>query len=866
MKGQLFMRKISVLLLICILFLNIGSVTIWAEDLEDYSNDIEIMNILGIMTGDENGDFNPKDCLTRAEFAKIVCVLDGFDVNTLYTENLNYKDLFANHWAYNYICYVTEKGYMTGDDNHRFRPDDCITGNEATKVLMHILGYDYRAAQNGGYPTGYITTADLIGMYKDFKGNTFDYILREEVAKLINNSLDIPLMELVSVGAEKEYSNSSGRTLLSQNFNMKRGKGLVLATDSAAILSNDKAFDNRVIIDGISMKTNEDLSHLLGSKVTYMYTFSKDDDSFNKLFYYNVLESGKVTILKEDFIDFINNTLIYETEDGELERLNISQTASYILNGSNKIYDSSIFNFNLGDITVVSTNNSKTYDVVIISKAEIITAGTIDARNEKIYDKYNLALFIDFSNSDLKYDIKNKSGELIGFNDIKENDILTIYKGEDKVKVVVNNDFVSGRVDSVSSDGFIINGKEYKLNYYGLLRKSAIAPGNNVTIYFDSYGYVANITMMLADENPLAYLVKLVPVTLDNEEEIIAKLFTKEGNFVEYMLADNVIVNDVNCKTRTYQEILNLILVDNSYNGVVNYKVVDGKIKILTTGKLYSEFSDSEDGICLRYENREREYFKGSLSFEYEVYYNNDTVFFKVPSDPLTAGEDEFEIVASNYFYDGGRYTLCGYIDNKDDIESSAVVVTAKVYPDKFEGHDVLCAVSKITDSVDANGEPVKKISVLKGKYGDSLTKKELYINTYENLKDEDNNYTFNDISEGDIVKFMYDKDGRIRKFKLFYKYSNGTLIDKTIDSDTNANDKKNINRVVKSTIDSVKQGYIELGNNELYKISDMQIIVLETNGTRTKAVEGELSDLVLNDQCIVQMISKKPYTIFVFK
>ncbi len=860
------MRKISVLILICILFLNISSVTIFAQNSTDYSCDIGIMNKLGIMTGDNNGDFNPKDCLTRAEFAKIVCVLDGFDDRTLYTENLNYKDMSSNHWAYNYICYVSQKGYMTGDDNQCFRPDDAITGTEVTKVLIHMLGYYYKVPQYGGYPTGYIAVADTIGIYDGFTGSAFDYILREETAKLINNSLDIPIMELLSVGTELEYSNANGNTLLSRTFSMKKGRGLVLATDSAAILSNDKADENKVLIDGIYMKTTEELTEFLGSEVTYIYSFVKDNENFNELFYYYVSASNKITILKEDYIDYINNTLIYEVKEGETKELSVSQTASYILNGTNIIYDNTIFNFNLGHITLVSSKNTGTYDVVIINKAEVITAGTIDARNKKVYDKYNSASYVDFSDFDKKYQIENINGEIITFEDIKEGNILTYYIGTDKVKVVVNNNSVTGIVDSADSEGFLIDNQEYKYNYYGLNRKTAISPGNTVTLYLDAYGYVTDVAKVLSEENTMAYLVKLGPVSFGMDTKLVAKLFTKEGTFVEYAFADNVTVNGVFCKNKTYQQILNLILVNNSYNGVVNYKINDDKIITLETAKLNSQFSDSNDGLCLKYENREREYFKPSTSFEYELYYNADTVFFKVPSNPSTAEEEDFEIIDSKYFSDGGLYTLCGYIDNKDDIEASAVVLTGKVYPDEFEGHDVLCAVTDVTTAVNEKGEQIKKISVLKGKYGDSLSKKDLYVNIYENLKDEINNYSFNDISEGDIVKFMFDKDGRIRKFKLFYKYLNGTLTDKTTDSDTNSTDKDNINRVVKSTIDSVRHGYVECANNELYKISDMQIIVLQSRGSYTRVTEGEISDLIQGEQCVIQMISKRPYTIFVFK
>ena len=40
----------------------------------DYKEAVEVMNKVGVLIGDEKGNFNAKDNLTRAQAAKIICL------------------------------------------------------------------------------------------------------------------------------------------------------------------------------------------------------------------------------------------------------------------------------------------------------------------------------------------------------------------------------------------------------------------------------------------------------------------------------------------------------------------------------------------------------------------------------------------------------------------------------------------------------------------------------------------------------------------------------------------------------------------------------------------------------------------------
>ncbi len=56
----------------------------------------------------------------------------------------SYKDLTADHWAFEAINECTKKGLFGGYEDGTFRPNGKITRAEAAKVFVMFLGYDYK--------------------------------------------------------------------------------------------------------------------------------------------------------------------------------------------------------------------------------------------------------------------------------------------------------------------------------------------------------------------------------------------------------------------------------------------------------------------------------------------------------------------------------------------------------------------------------------------------------------------------------------------------------------------------------------------------------------------------------------------------
>ncbi len=186
-----------------------GDVEIFDEEVS--FNDVDessayydaIMNVAqaGIMTGHDTGDFDPAGNITRAEFATIICRLAGVDTEAQQMTTSIFEDVPATHWAVGRVAMAVQLGIVNGYDDTSFGPSDDVTYEQAIKMLV-CTEYDYSNVESlGGYPDGYISIAKSNGLLDGISYNQTAAASRGNIAKMINNTLD------VAEGAEVYVSN-----------------------------------------------------------------------------------------------------------------------------------------------------------------------------------------------------------------------------------------------------------------------------------------------------------------------------------------------------------------------------------------------------------------------------------------------------------------------------------------------------------------------------------------------------------------------------------------------------------------------------------------------------------------------------------
>lgn len=198
------MKKVFIryVLVVCIVLMNFSSFAVFANsnqisdvfsDVADnapYAEAVKNLNELGIIGGYGDGCFKPDNTITRAETAKLVCSVLGVADEAERIKTSAFSDVSPDSWACGYIAKASQLGIINGYGNGKFGPSDPVTYQQIVKMLVCAWGYGDSTEENGGWPDGYIKTAENKGIIsQSVEKNS---AVRGNVALLIFNTMNIP--------------------------------------------------------------------------------------------------------------------------------------------------------------------------------------------------------------------------------------------------------------------------------------------------------------------------------------------------------------------------------------------------------------------------------------------------------------------------------------------------------------------------------------------------------------------------------------------------------------------------------------------------------------------------------------------------
>lgn len=172
-------RWIAFLLAAVLLF---GAVCGYAASFDDVTEahawakaDIESYAERGILAGDGQGHFFPDDSVTRAEFAKMLCLVFGLEA----AAELAYTDVDKTSWQYDYIAKTDAYTYTESKDI--YEPDTPATRAEIAYAIVNAAGFESKNADMPFEDTNTIAeplktnavTAYALGLLKGYPDNTF---------------------------------------------------------------------------------------------------------------------------------------------------------------------------------------------------------------------------------------------------------------------------------------------------------------------------------------------------------------------------------------------------------------------------------------------------------------------------------------------------------------------------------------------------------------------------------------------------------------------------------------------------------------------------------------------------------------------
>ena len=450
-----------------------------AED-ADYANAVNTLAALDIIGGDDQGNFNPDNTITRAEFTKIVCEMQGLkgDANKGATQ---FSDVAADHWASGYINMATNMGIINGMGDGTFAPSSPVTYEQAIKMIVIALGYEPMAAEKGGYPTGYLVVAQSTGITKGVKAPAQGApAVRSLIAELVCKALDVPMMEKVSYGAEAKYEIKDGTegarvTLLTSKFDVVKLGGVVVGTEKLAL--NDVDLNDNMAngVNGSSKEgyvtiayddnfkstnSNFQIGLANGKPVTRSIIAeigdTKADEFFGKRVEAYVREvgssyevvaivvaDGKNDMITVDFADFdttsgrfdyANNEVAFYTSETakRSEKIDVVAGVNVIWNNSN---DNAAYD-DLADLyakaarpakaTFVDWNADDVYDLILVDEYKFYVVDKIDADIYTLSTVQGADFVLDPEDEEYEIVINNAKGEAISFDDIAVDDVIAV--------------------------------------------------------------------------------------------------------------------------------------------------------------------------------------------------------------------------------------------------------------------------------------------------------------------------------------------------------------------------------------------------------------------------------------------------------
>ncbi len=567
----------------------------------DYAGAVELLSALKVLQGDENGNFNPDNTITRAEFAAVVCRARGLEGGAASAKGATmFNDVAADHWASGYINLASQQGIVNGKGNGIFDPEGNVTYAEAVKMLVVAIGYEPMAATKGGYPAGYLSVANSTKMTAGVAGASDAAALRSTVAMLTANALEIPVMDQTAYGSETKYEpldEYDNYTSLLTNMDVYKATGVIndvnlldgefsialtQESDDYAFgwansytidlskvpatfdigTSNVAAFANESVDVYVQKQGRTDYVALIAvpSGVGETLTINATDLESTKATITAGEDAEPATLEYYETIDADKTTKIYVAPNPVVLVNNVPTSALAGQNLATKLdgYDA--------EIKFIENNDDKYFDYISITIYEHAIVEEVSAEKGKIECLDGNKVSYEIDDDDILVNIYNAEGAEIELADIQAGDVLAMVVGEltpESYKPVAAKGFtekiiiydlgqstVTGTLNQANEkEGYVyIDGVQYEYNdvfvsekdYKDLFKDGEAKLGTEGVFYLGITGKIIGFEGVAGSTGNYAFILQGAESTSTWDKCYELKLLLADGSIVKYPVADDV--------------------------------------------------------------------------------------------------------------------------------------------------------------------------------------------------------------------------------------------------------------------------------------------------------------------------------------
>ena len=551
------MKKLLALVLALVMSMSLVTISNAADfaDAKDIDNKeaVEVMNAIGVLIGDETGKFNPDANLTRAQAAKIICVML---LGQTAADGLNLKANFSDvsGWAKSYIAYCGSQGIVAGVGNGKFDPDGQLTGYQFAKMLLVALGYkaDLEGMTGADWQVATAKLALNAGLTDGMSIALSKTLTRDEAAKMAFNTLTATMVE---------YSN-----------------GVNVSTSDGT----------QVTVNAVRTKVGHTTTtgYKAGSNANDEYT-QFCEQYFDKL---KLNTQGRTDLNRPA------NEWVYQnkTIGAYAKSAAVTYTANKNNDGGKKAVKSDLKNYYFGGTAagskVTPTGNVTAED---IDSTDEVAALTGNGRVVEIFVTDNIITDIVANDSTLA-EIKKVTKDEVTFktadvNAVEDDDDLygffsKLEKGDKVVVVKDSSDNVieayeptkvTGKFTKIKGDDFTVGGEKYQaaVNASNVNTLAAGNLDNTYTLTLDKYGYILAVGDEDVAENTYAFVQDTSANVNKGNYDYAVKLLFTDGTtkWVDVSEVNDDVVADGDVASTA------LAALKNKY---VSYTEKDGKYDI----------------------------------------------------------------------------------------------------------------------------------------------------------------------------------------------------------------------------------------------------------------------------------------------
>ncbi len=541
------MKKIIASLLALSFVFSFWTLASAEDEKTSYSNAMNLMYDLGIVTGYEDGSLRPENNITRMEFVTMALRLMGhYNVDESYASKNTFNDVPADLWGAKNINLSYDLGLVDGHTDTIFAPNDNVTVNQAAKVLICILGYK-TIAEKEGYPNGYISIGTDLSLF-DNVGIGEKPATRDNVAKLMANALDANMMKAkYQADGTVDYVESD-KTLL-EEMGIEKRRGVVYAVPGIDIGTGRSLEDGQVVVgDTLYETTKTAIYDEIGSELE-IWVVPETDSFVPAIVHYEKRPNETELTIPSYSISPATNTseFVYLNESNDKKTISLKDSTIFIYNGqlltTGQVTADKLKPAN-GYVTLKNYKESD-FPVVMIWDFENYVVKTVKD-GSVIYDSLGKKLEID----DDKSRTVLLDGQSIALENIEAGDILSVAvspNGEN-YRIYVTRDSMDGTIEKVrtNSDGeiiYTIGGADYYVagNYQTYVEENStkvkeLYTGDHTTFYFDYFGNIAYTDAVY--ELPSVKYGYIIDAEYDNIEEVLYVELMNDSNSFERFRVD----------------------------------------------------------------------------------------------------------------------------------------------------------------------------------------------------------------------------------------------------------------------------------------------------------------------------------------